>query len=473
MCVGKISPRDLYRARASVPTRRQWQSNGAQAAAPPSLQAYQNYDFVPGDTIVFEDNFEKDEDGEFPAHWNQGDGQGAVNSFAGKRALTLTGTSGSQVSPAIKALKYLGDSWTIEFDTYAIDGVEIPRIYLNPDNKKRGPDRFSWSDWDGMINLSNSNYYSLDVRTQTKDHVGEVRASVDLPEYIKKNPSFKNQWHHIAVAFREGRLKIYVDQNRLYSLQDLGVRPRAVAFGAMGEQTKPATLANVRIANGAGIKIGDTKFTDAKIVTHGINFDSDKATIKPQCMGTFNAVAKILRDNPDLHFEIQGHTDNSGGAARNQTLSQQRAEAVKQQLVAMGVDSERLTTKGLGDTKPISDNAAPEGRANNVAWSSSRASSRQGVVVSRALGRMLGLRVVMRQGHELIEDPLGPRNRWLRRLAQHRKLAGVTSATGGSSRAPRDRRPTRHRIELPNRMLKCLSRAGPFSKKKWARRGNV
>jgi outer membrane protein OmpA-like peptidoglycan-associated protein len=329
-----------------------------------SLQAYQGYDFVPGDTIVFEDNFEKDEDGEFPSHWNQGDGQGAVNLFAGRKVFTLTGGNLSQVSPAIKAPKYLADSWTLEFDTYAIDGAEMPRIYLNPDNKRRGPDRFAWSDWVGMINLSTNNFYDLAIRTHTKDEANEVNLQTANPDFMQK-PGFKNQWHHIAVAFREGRLKIYVDQFRVYSLQDLGVHPQAIALGAAGDRAKPATLANVRIANGAGIKISDTKFTDAKIVTHGINFDTDKATIKPESMGTFNSVAKILKDNPDVRFEIQGHTDNSGGSARNLALSQQRADAVKQQLVTMTVDSARLTTKGLGDTKPMGDNATPEGRANN------------------------------------------------------------------------------------------------------------
>ncbi len=338
-------------------------SNGTQPSTP-SLQAYQGYDFVPGDTIVFEDNFDKDEDGEFPSHWNQGDGQGAVNLFAGQKAFTVTAGSLTQVSPAIKAKKYLADSWTLEFDTYAIDGAEMPRIFLNPDNKVRGPDRFAWSDWVAMINLSKGNFSDLQLQTHTKDHADEVNLQTANPEFMQK-ASFKNQWHHIAVAYREGRLKIYVDQFRVYSLQDLGVRPQAIALGAAGDRTKPGVIANVRIANGAGIKIGDTKFTDAKIVTHGINFDTDKATLKPESMGTFNAIAKVLKNDPDVRFEIQGHTDNSGAAARNLQLSQQRADAVKQQLVAMGVDDARLTTKGLGDTKPMADNASLEGRANN------------------------------------------------------------------------------------------------------------
>jgi outer membrane protein OmpA-like peptidoglycan-associated protein len=82
-------------------------------------------------------------------------------------------------------------------------------------------------------------------------------------------------------------------------------------------------------------------------------------------MGTLNEIKAIMTDNPDLKFEIDGHTDNSGTPAHNLTLSQERAEAVKAQLVSMGIAESRLTTKGLGDTKPLSDNSSPEGKANN------------------------------------------------------------------------------------------------------------
>jgi outer membrane protein OmpA-like peptidoglycan-associated protein len=72
-----------------------------------------------------------------------------------------------------------------------------------------------------------------------------------------------------------------------------------------------------------------------------------------------------MKDNPDLKFEIDGHTDNSGVSAHNLTLSQQRGDAVKAQLINMGIEASRLTTKGFGDSKPISDNNTLEGKANN------------------------------------------------------------------------------------------------------------
>jgi outer membrane protein OmpA-like peptidoglycan-associated protein len=82
-------------------------------------------------------------------------------------------------------------------------------------------------------------------------------------------------------------------------------------------------------------------------------------------MGTLNLIVDILKNNPEIGFEIQGHTDNVGAPARNLSLSQQRSEAVRQQLVGMGVEASRLTTTGMGDTKPIADNGTVEGRANN------------------------------------------------------------------------------------------------------------
>jgi OmpA-OmpF porin, OOP family len=106
--------------------------------------------------------------------------------------------------------------------------------------------------------------------------------------------------------------------------------------------------------------------TTGKVVLHGINFDTGKATIKPDSKPLLDEVGKLLNDNKDLKLSIEGHTDNVGTKDANQKLSEARAKAVKDFLVAnYKVDGARLAAKGFGDTKPVADNATDDGKAKN------------------------------------------------------------------------------------------------------------
>jgi OOP family OmpA-OmpF porin len=106
--------------------------------------------------------------------------------------------------------------------------------------------------------------------------------------------------------------------------------------------------------------------TKGSVAVHNILFDTGKATIKPESAGTLTVIADALKAETSLKIEIQGHTDNVGAAAANLKLSQDRAAAVKAYLVSTGgIAAARLTTAGLGDTKPIGDNTTDEGRAQN------------------------------------------------------------------------------------------------------------
>ncbi len=120
---------------------------------------------------------------------------------------------------------------------------------------------------------------------------------------------------------------------------------------------------------------GDTAFnidiplqpieTNAAIVLKNIFFDPNKYELKPESQTELDQVVQLLKDNPTLHIQINGHTDNSGKTTDNKTLSENRARAVTAYLVTKGIAQTRLAFKGFGDTIPVADNSTQEGRAQN------------------------------------------------------------------------------------------------------------
>jgi OmpA-OmpF porin, OOP family len=304
------------------------------------FKAYQNYDFVPGDQIIFDDDFTKDPDGEFPAHWKLEEGQGVVNKVEGQPAFVLTQGNYVKVAPRMKAATYLPAAFTLEFDFYVKpDSTQRLLVNLDPENTRRvvfGPDPHT----EGL----------------EKDLEGSYRGD---PE------QFASKWHHAALSFQNSQIKAYIDQYRVLVVPDAGFKPTAVEFDAATEPDNEVMFTNVRLASGGGANVLSKLTTDGKLVTHGILFDVNQSTVKPPSMGTIAEIVKVLKANPALKVEIGGHTDADGDAAKNLALSQARADAVKKVLVEQGIDAGRITTKGYGSTKPIDKNDSPEGKANN------------------------------------------------------------------------------------------------------------
>jgi OOP family OmpA-OmpF porin len=97
----------------------------------------------------------------------------------------------------------------------------------------------------------------------------------------------------------------------------------------------------------------------------GVNFDFNRAEIRPDAGVILDEAARLLNQEPEARVRIEGHTDWIGSEEYNQTLSERRAEAVTRHLVEQGVAAERLTTVGYGETRPIASNEARDGRALN------------------------------------------------------------------------------------------------------------
>jgi len=102
-----------------------------------------------------------------------------------------------------------------------------------------------------------------------------------------------------------------------------------------------------------------------KIVLKNIFFDFDKATLRPESTTELERLKQLLIDMPKLRIEISGHTDNKGSATYNKTLSESRAKAVVDYLVAHGIDAKRLTYAGYGFDRPIASNDTEAGRQLN------------------------------------------------------------------------------------------------------------
>jgi len=310
------------------------------------MKTYQNYDFVAGEKIIFQDDFRNDQDGEFPAHWKLEGGQAVVNQQGDDRLLAVLKYY-TAMSPLIKTKNYLPDEYTIEFDTWldaAYDSNNGISIGFRSGGEK--------------VAVITTNHAAF-----TCDFPGG-RLSGDLPKAIAGD-TYHNKWHHIAIAVKGKQLKVYCDQYRILTVPDNNFKAVSIIVSGDASENMNMYIKNFKLAAGGGMNMLGKKFTDTKLVTHGINFDYNKASIRAESMGTLNMIVQLLKDNPDVKFEIGGHTDSDGDNAYNLKLSQQRADAVKEQLVKMKIDASRLTCKGYGETKPIGENSTPEGKANN------------------------------------------------------------------------------------------------------------
>jgi len=97
----------------------------------------------------------------------------------------------------------------------------------------------------------------------------------------------------------------------------------------------------------------------------GVNFDTAKATIRPESFPHLDLVVEFMVHKKDARIEISGHTDNVGNAKANKTLSEKRAQACRNYVVSKGIDKKRLDAIGFGDERPVAPNDTDEGRQKN------------------------------------------------------------------------------------------------------------
>jgi outer membrane protein OmpA-like peptidoglycan-associated protein len=336
-------------AAPAVKVAEEYDDDETSVATPPQQgvktteMAYAKSDFVPGDEIIFDDDLAGEQLGEFPSQWDLIKGNAEISKVDGANVIYFDVST--TLAPLMKNPKnYLTDSYTVEFDFYVSKDVKgWWKIELMGENDRPKSKIELWSEPSADRTIEGS------WETTT----GEYRSSGSKADLSAEG------WHHIAISFNKRALKVYFD-----GLRTMNVPNVAQANWFRIYATQKHYIKNIRIAKGA-VPLYDRMMTDGKIITYGIMFDVGKSIIKPESMGEINRIVKLIQDNPNLKFSVEGHTDNTGNAASNQTLSEARSKAVVDKLVEMGVAADRLQSAGKGQTSPLADNNTDEGRAKN------------------------------------------------------------------------------------------------------------
>lgn len=340
------------------------------------LQSYAKYDFVPGEQIIYTNDFATDAMGELPIGWNS-NGTGAV--------VTIKGLNGNWAQLNQNSV-FLTDNkneftenFTVEFD-----------LVLRRSNPKAPFATLVFGVFASGIHDPSAtellkNYtqnFATELKIQPSDNGGShihLQTYDDGKKYlstdIKKVPTLENLYNkviHVSIQVQKERLRIWFNETKFYDLPKAIVTGKAInqlyfdvkRYG--GDDAEVGyTVSNIKIAKG----VPDTRHKlveEGKFSTTGILFDVNSASIKPESNGVLKEIAEVLKKHADIKVNIIGHTDSDGTDAANLELSKKRAAAVKDALTKdFGIDASRMNSDGQGETAPVGENKTKEGKAQN------------------------------------------------------------------------------------------------------------
>ncbi len=338
-------------------------SGGGNKNEPATMKTYSKYDFVPGERIIVYEDFMQDAVGDFPAKWNT-NAAGETVTLEGKQGHWLKLTKPGVFMPDF--IDSLPDNFTLEYDVLADAPAHswgITTILAELKDRDKPEDwRYAANSLElNMIPGTDGNgscYYK-----RVKSGAAEAANSASINHF--KNLTVPV---HVSMWRQKERLRVYLNQDKTWDVPkafSTDAKLNSVVFFMQLSDKWNFIVGNIRLATGAP----DTRnkiLNQNRWVTHGILFDVNSATIKPESYGTLKEMADVMKEYADLKVKIVGHTDADGSDAANLDLSKKRAASVKESLAKeFGIDEARMETDGKGESEPIDKNDTPAGKANN------------------------------------------------------------------------------------------------------------
>ena len=327
------------------------------AAARPGEGAWANYDFVPGDRVLFYDDFEDEYVGNVPRRFDFDNGVMEVVESGGGQMLRISAASAF----ALPLPEVLPERFTIEFDAYSGDDWNSLVLGTGP---LAGD---SYSCFQSDLRGHSAAEFKLGSRFKT----GVI--SSDGGSSTQRQNAHEQAIVPVRISVDGSYVKMYVGETRVANVPNADVqRTNRVLVAACGELAAeqangrgPILLDNLRIAAGGRESMYEKLNADGRMALGGLLFDTGSATLRPESSPTLQDLARTMERHGDLRVRIEGHTDNTGDAGANRRLSEERAQSVRAYLTQNGIDGSRIEAQGFGADNPVADNSMPEGRQTN------------------------------------------------------------------------------------------------------------
>jgi outer membrane protein OmpA-like peptidoglycan-associated protein len=336
----------------------------ASSGVPEGLEIYSKFDFVPGDELLFFDDFSQDFIGDFPSKWNtNGSGELVKINNSSNKWLELISGSNTLYIPDITNLP---EEFTLEFDilTKGLNNKTSSQSYfkiLVSDNNT-----FSKNNNFSAVEIPLCQFIAQGIIIENNiNGKREIRNTVQVD--IRKQITKRN---HISIAVNKQRLRFWINESKYVDIPRLlpsNVKMQSIKLHLRGLDINKESLfvSNFKIAKG-GLDLRRKLLSEGRISTNGILFDSGSANIQPQSLGIVRQISQVLMQDENIKLNIIGHTDADGPDDVNLKLSKARAAAVKEALINIyKISGDRLTTDGKGETQPVGDNKTADGKAQN------------------------------------------------------------------------------------------------------------